>query len=655
MPLNQTSVEDSAPEARSPAAKPEAEAVAGLRLSVLLFAIFIAALILLSAYFTDRNGWIDEIGLLNPPYMLAHFGKLSYPIYGFDHSTIVHPPIHTGVIGWLARWGFTWYYAEATPTAFFFLLTVIVIVRGRFPVPVQLGLLYSIGFLVSLPYLLFGTRPEGHLQAAWFAGLVLLEAGRLDAWNRGMLFAGAFVLTWGCAVHYYGIGGLLGLIVYAAFAVVALGWRGARRQIIALACGACLFGIPYLAFYIIPNFHDIISFIGLTEANNGVVASIKLHELTYAGWTHWTALPGWVRVAAMTRIPLLVFSTAILAAIPATRGLALAALPFELFMFLLAAHKLESYYIHELSIFAVAVCCGVSVLADRLCRRVPFKFVKAAAMPVFAAVLAVYLCAGNPLLKAATVTLKPRVHEADVARAAALKILGPHATVGGRLCLWYASGTSDWYDVSSDLLWYPKLRFDPKEYFKNFDAIAEDQHMSNSTANSQRATLGSWYSDGTLKLRGFFFGEANVELQILLLSAQAPPQVIGYGLRNGELYRFEQYTGGDYEVVSAVCPKGAGEELKKKASFSAILFLPEASPTAPPSSLLLTVLDSKRGSGLIPNLERSCRIVNRVPGSLFLDDKDKLIAWFRKTDTPMRFDRELKNLPTYVGAGVLKP
>jgi hypothetical protein len=626
------------------------------KVSVLLFAIFIALLVLLSAYFTDRNGWIDEIGLLNPPYMLAHFGKLSYPIYGFDHSTIVHPPIHTGIIGWLARWGFTWYYAEATPTAFFFLLTVVVIVTGRFPVLVQLGLLYSIGFLISMPWVLFGTRPEGHLQAAWFAGLVLLEAARLDAWNRATLFAGAFVLTWGCAVHYYGIGGLLGLVAYAVFAVVTLGWRDARSKITALLGGACLFGIPYLALYVIPNFHDIVSFIGSTEASKGVVSSIGLHEQTYAGWSHWTALPVWVRLGTLTRVPLMVFSTAILAAIPATRGFAFAALPFELFMFFFATHKLESYYIHELSIYAAAVCCGALVLADRVWRSIPLKMASRAAAPVFAVILAAYVCFHNPLLAEATVTLKPRVHEADVARAAALKILGPHATVGGRLCMWYASGADHWYDVSSDLLWYPQLRFEPKEYFRNFDAIAEDQHMSDATANSMRGTLGSWYADGTLKLRGFFFAEINVELQTLLLSSQAPQHVLGYGLKNGQLYRFEQHDGGDYAVVSAICDVVTASGLKGYAPFSSLLYLPGPAFGTPPSGGLLTFLDSNRGSAILPRLEASsCRVINRVPGSLFLDDRDALIDSFRKTDRQMHFDRDLESLPSYIGAGVLKP
>jgi hypothetical protein len=642
MPSQQISVENPV-KTSEPETAPVAKAA---RMSVLFFAAIVSALVLLSAFFTDRNGWLDEIGLLNPPYMLAHFGKLSYPIYSFFDATIVHPPIHVGIIGLLARWGFTWFYAEAVPTVFFFLLTVVVIVRGRFPVPVQLGLLFSIGFLTTLPFVLFGTRPEGHLQAAWFAGLVLLEAGRLDGWNRALLFAGAFVLTWGCAVHYYGTGGIFGVTAYVAFAVVTLGWRAATPKVIALMGGACLLGAAYLAWYIVPYFHEIVTFIRLTGATDGVSASVRMHQQTYAAWSQATWLPVWIRLAVATRIPVMVFSTVILASIRATRGIAFAALPFQLFVYFLSAHKLQSYYLHEMSIYAAAVCCGVLVLADRLWVRIPFKFIRAAGAPVFMTLLAVSVCFHNPVLAGASVSLKPHVHEADVARAAVEKILGTHATVGGRLCLWYASGANHWYDISYDLLWYPQLKVEPNEYFRNFDALAEDQDQSDATINTRRGTLSSWYVDRTLKLRGFFFGETNVELQILLLSSQSPQQVVGYGLKNAQLYRFEQHDGGDYAVVSAVCDMATAVGLKGYAPFSSLLYLPGPASGTPPSGGLLTFLDSNRGSAIIPRLEKSsCRVIDRIPGSLFLDDRDALIDAFRKTDLPMHFDRELKNVP----------
>ncbi len=119
---------------------------------VLAFGCLVALLVLFAAYFTDRNGDMDELTFYNPSYMIAHFGKWTYPGYAhrtyFDDPVITHPPLHVGLIGLLGRVGFTYYYAEATPTAFFFLLAILVILRGAFPAPVKLGLLFSIGFLM---------------------------------------------------------------------------------------------------------------------------------------------------------------------------------------------------------------------------------------------------------------------------------------------------------------------------------------------------------------------------------------------------------------------------------------------------------------------------------------------------------------------------
>src|SRR5580700_2618216 len=90
------------------------------RRSVFIFACLVAALVLISAYATDRNGAVDEPGFLNPPYMLAHFGRLTFPVFPFngffDLPVITHPPVHLLWIGLLWRLGFSIYYAEATPT-----------------------------------------------------------------------------------------------------------------------------------------------------------------------------------------------------------------------------------------------------------------------------------------------------------------------------------------------------------------------------------------------------------------------------------------------------------------------------------------------------------------------------------------------------------
>jgi hypothetical protein len=623
--------------------------------AVRAFAILIGIFVILSAFFVERDGKIDEIGLWNPPYMLSHFGKISYPIYGFFQSTIVHPPLHTGMIGLLNRWHLSWYYAEAVPTACFFLLSIFVIVRAPFPVPVQLGLLYSIGILMTYPFAIFITRPEGDLQAAWFMGLVLLESGRLKNWNRWELFAGACIVTFAAEIHYYGLFACLAVAVYAGYAIRSLGWKNAKPQVWMLAAGACLAGIPYTAFYVLPNFKEIVHFISITEATQGVAYSIAKHEALYAEMRHSGNLPVWLRLSMSTRLPMLVFSIPILYAIRSTRGIALASLPFLLFMFFLAGHKLDSYLMHEFSILEAAVACGTCVAIDWAWKRIAAKRIHWLAAPVSALLIAAYLCHVNPVLSDAVVSAQPRVHEGDLARAASRKILGPHATVGGRLCMWYASGADHWYDISSDLLYYPDLKVEPKEYFRNFDALAEDQHMSYVTGNKQRGNLPSWYADGTLKLRGFFFAEANKELQFLLLSAQAPPQVTGYGIKNGQLYRFEASQQGDYGLVSAVCPtNNVAIGMKRDAMFGSILFLPGPQNGDPASGDLLTVVLPLHGETKLPQIEQTCRVVDRIPGTIYLDNRSRL-AETLASDTPMHFDRELKSLPSYIGAGILKP
>jgi hypothetical protein len=621
---------------------------------VLIFAGFTALLVLLSAFFTPRNGDIDELGLFNPPYMMAHFGALSYPIYGVFKSTIVHPPVHLGVIGLLMRWGLSWYYAEAVPTAFFFLLGIVVIVRANFPAPIKLGLLFSVALLISGPFELFTTRPDGHVHAAWFAGLVMLEAGRLDEWRTTKLFCGAFVLTWASAVHYYAFPACLGVLVYVAFAIRTLGWSAARGRAIALMAGAFCFGVPYLAFYVVPNAHEIFAFIRSTEATGGVASALRQQFQIYSMWHDGTFFPLWLREVFALHVPLMVFSTLIFAAMAATRVFAFAALPLQFFICVFAAHKQGVYLMHEVALFVAAIFAGALMLLNFLSARIKVPRVQSLLWNVVAILLIASLSPGNRVFAAADVSTKARVQEGDVARAAARDILGPHARVAGRMCMWYASGADHWYDVGPDLLWYEKLRFDPKLYFTNFDAIAEDQHMSEYTSNGIRATLSSWYADNTLTLRGFFFGETNPQLQFLLLSASAPKQIKGYGMRDGQLYSFEEYPDGDYQVVSAACSVAEGIRVKGYAPFYSMLYLPKPSQDAPASGSLLTVLVPKHQIEPMASMERGCRIILRVPGVLLLGNQDALVDDMRRTDTPMHIDRALKDLPGYSGAGVLK-
>ena len=617
--------------------------------SVFLFACFVAALVLISAYCTDRNGAVDEPGFLNPPYMLAHFGRLTFPVFPFNGffnlPVITHPPVHLLWIGLLWRAGFTPYYAEATPTVLLMLLSIAIVVRSAFPAAVKLGWLFSIGYLAGSGdglTLCYGSRPEGEIQAAWMCGLLLLETGRLEAWDGAKLAAGAFFLTWASGTHYYAGPAAAGVAVYLVWAIWKLGWKEARPRVIAMCLGGGLFVLPYLALYVIPYFREISTTIRNTVGHGGVALSVERHLALYKNWSQETYHPALVRKAMALGIPLLVFSTAILAAIRSTRGIALAALPLQLGVFLLVWRKMPYYIVHESVFFAAAVAIGLLVLSHYLLTRWTPKFERGFA-PLAAIVLAICIAKGSPMLAEARVTVLPRVHEMELAHAAGQRMLGLHARVGGRWWAWYASGAGHWFDVERDLhLGF--LEFDPATYMRNLDALEVCPSMD------EPGRPNSWYADGTLRLRGFYFAQTNPTLRCVLLSAQGITPLTGYAEVNDQLYRFEQSDPGDYEVLSAVCPAGGPDWSDPgKGVFSTVLMLRDG-PEA--KRRLVTVLAPRSYITPPGPAGRSCREVSRIRGTFFLDDWKGVVDWSRKIDPPMHFYRNIEDMPGYAGVGL---
>jgi hypothetical protein len=623
--------------------------------AVVWFACFVALLVVLLAFFTNRNGDVDELAMYNPAYMLAHYGKLTFPSYPhqsvFNDPVIVHPPVHLGLIGLLCRLGFTWYYAEAVPTAALFLACIVVIVRGLFPVPVKLGLLFSIGFTMLIGEtggLTFGTRPEGALQAAWFLGLLLLESGRLDDWDRGKLFAGAFALTWASTMHYYAAVAFTGVAVYWVWAVRTLGWKAAKPRLVALCAGGCLFGIPYVAFYLIPYFKQISTTIQTVQGTGGVLVSLRTHFQLYRYLCDLGELPVVLRKSVGLQIPLVIFSTAVLSCIRSTRGIALAALPLQLFVLIFASHKWNSYLLHEIALFMAAMAVGGLMLCDYLLGRLHVQHLQRVLAPAASLALCVYLVTNNPNLSAAIVSTEPHVHEADLARAASRIILGPHATVVGRFGAWYSGGAAYWWDLESDM--FGRRPYPPAKYFSNFDAVVDYPHLNEIPLHD---TVGSWYAKGLLKLRGFYFGETNEELQFVLLSARPVSQVVGYASRNGQVYRFEERPIGDYQVISAVCPHSPQLEYSNwinrwPGTFSSLMQLPK--PTAD-ADVVVNVLtaQSPEPAGWIG---RSCKEITKLNGALLLVDRRDLVDSLRRQDKPIQFPRSLGQIPGFIGVGL---
>ena len=624
--------------------------------AVLVFACFTAAWVAILAYGVFRGGGPDELGLYNPSYMVSHYGRATYPIFFQYDATIIHPPLHTGTIGLLNFFGFTWYYAEATPVVLWFLLAIWVAVRGAFPASVKLGLLFGIAFLMSVApragFVCFGTRPEGHVEAAWLAGLLLLEDGRLKEWNSPRLFAGALALIWASSVHYYASAAVAGVAVYLVWCLKDLGWKAAWPRALALTAGAAVFAVPYLAWYVLPHFREIVEWIRNQQGGGTVAVSIRSHFELYATWAKGAAMPRLAAWPMALGIPLMLISTALLFAVRSTRGIALAALPLEATIFLFAAHKQGVYLIHEIAIFGAAVAVGVLAGAEWLTGRwLPARW-RAVVPPVAAILFGLYLWPGNFLTATGAISFRPRTNEVEVARAAARRILGPHARVAGRLLPWYASGGEDYYNVQMDLNWVPEIRVDPSSLFENFDAVAEDENFSADTQASQRITISSAYADGALRLRGFYFSATDPDLEFVLLSAHPVSAVQGYAMLGGRLQRFDQDPDGDYELIAAACPSLPETPLENWDSrwpdtASAVLYLPGPRPDG--ATNVVTVLTPRSRQQAAAEIAHSCRELFRARGGVTVEDPDALIRELRTQDTTIRFPRNVEDVPGFGG------
>jgi hypothetical protein len=616
---------------------------------VVVFACFVMLLVLIAAYCADRNGAVDEPGFLNPPYMLVHYGHLTFPTYPhnafFELPVITHPPVHVMWIGLLGRMGLPVYYAEATPAVLLLLLSIAVILGSPFPTPVKLGWLFSIGLLAASGDGLiecFGSRPEGEIQAAWFCGLLLLEAGRIGDWNRRWLCAGALFLTWASGIHYYAGPAAAGVAVYMVWAVRSLGWKEAKPRVAALFLGMCFFAVPYLALYVIPYFHEIRDVIRTTVGQGGVGLSVARHLDLYRNWARAPYHPALVREGMALGIPLLVFSTAILGAIRSTRGIAMAALPLQFGIFLLVWRKMPYYIVHESVLFAAAVAIGLLVLCQHLTTRLWTGFERWFA-PVAVVALSIYVVKASPMLEGVGVTLQPMVHEMELAHAAGRRMLGPHARVGGRWWSWYASGAEHWYDVERDLV-AGFLIFDPGTYLSNVDAFEV------CPSGDDPGHFPGWYADGILKLRGFYFSQTNFALRCVELSSHRTVPLVGYAAWGGQLYRFQEGDDGGYEALSMVCAPG-GEDWHQpwNGVFSVSLDMMHDQEAG---SRMVTVLAPRSKLTPAGAIGRSCREVSRVSGTLLFEDWRLLLEQSRRDDPVMHFYRNIEDMPGYAGVGL---
>jgi hypothetical protein len=257
-----------------------------LRILFAACAVILAAAAILYLAFQDRALSFDEAGLQNPPYMLLHYARMTYPIHGHFDDMVVHPPTHYAAIALFQWLGLSLFHAAAAEDVLFFVLAALLLVTARVPYAGKFGLMFGTYLAVVIWTSTQTMRPDVTLALAWIAGLIGLESARWNEWDPKRLFIGSALLAYAAALHYTGSFCWLGILVYMAWVWRSLERRAALRRIAMMAGGLALVGIPYLLMFLVPYHRQILEMVSQTQGEGGFGTALQHHVDAYRQWAN---------------------------------------------------------------------------------------------------------------------------------------------------------------------------------------------------------------------------------------------------------------------------------------------------------------------------------------------------------------------------------
>jgi len=602
----------------------------------------------------ERRIAFDDFGLYNAVYMFVNYGTASYPAHQDYHSMIIEPPFHCMVLGLLIRVGIPVHYAESIPPFLLISLGILLILRSKFQEAIKVGLLFGMIAGSLLPWIaVFGgfgpgpgvTRPDLHVAFAWFVGLVALESGRLADWDPRRLFLGSLLLTWASALHYPAVVAWTGVLVYMSWVLKARGWRRGIRPIAGLVLGGLLVGIPYVLLWLVPNWSRIISFVTSTAPLGGITVSVSTHLKAYAGMFSFMRNEAVMKVLfcpLALGVPVVLLSTAALSWWRETRGIAFASLPNLLFLLLVVQRKSTNagYYIPELMLYTAAFATFFIMAFSSLFRRIrACRRYQHLVLPTVTTLLILVLLVGMPWLHAAEMSSQPRADELAIARAAGKRMLGPNALVGAQIGRTYIYGEAYWYMVDPYVLWNKIDGLNLTYFFAKSDAIGVDHFMSYATFNEFNGSISSWYADGVLSIRGFYFSSRHQStLSYMLLTTPRPDRIEGYALLgNWTVMHFRERKDGEYVFAAVVGDASSCNSVAAyTASFRDSYLLPPKDQMRAQRQLITFI--SKTDRYLIDRRDISsrCTIRDEIRLHMELLDYQELLATLTN-DRPIQF------------------
>jgi hypothetical protein len=622
------------------------------------------------------------MGLFNPVYMKLHYGRMTYPIHYQPDTMVVHPPLRYAEVAALMAMGMSLFHAESFVFTFLAILILLVVGSGRFQPAVKAGLLF--GFLAAVTFNAsihtwssYGLRPDLQVGAAWFAGLLLLEDGRLRGWEVKRLALGAFLVTYASGLHYFAAAALVAVIPYGVMAWRSQQANGCRKTMRWLVLGGCAFGLPYLALFVIPEFSAILRMTGEVQSAGDAFTPFARHFEHYRYWLGQNSLfqSGltpfeFAYPAFALGIPLFVVGSLLLLLHGDTRGIAWGSLPLCLFVFAYSRAKSGGYFLPEFLIYFSGVGVILSEGIAMLWRRLWSRHAPVAAAATMVGLTLITVTSRSELLSKTRFDSGVAVSETDVARAAARQMVGDEAVVGGRIGLWYVSGATHWYNIESDLLWRPDISgVDLAQYFSVFDYVAEHGHMSNTTVNERMESVPSWIASGVLNVSGFFFSGSHRESNFLLLHSGRRVPVSGFLSNGPSLAKFHESPDGRLVFLSMVCgfERWPADNRFQLEGFTALLMpkpdpkdpsrsiLPNAAEGNPQYSVVAGILEREKFAARRDEMRQQCLMLDMIEGDTEPVDRDALLAAFQKTDRTIRFYRDYDSIADATAAKAAAP
>jgi hypothetical protein len=357
-------------------------------------------------------------------------------------------------------------------------------------------------------------------------------------------------------------------------------------------------------------------------------------------------------------VPAAVLGPLLLLPYRTTRGIALAALPHLFFLWLYFRDHAKvvyfGYYVPEVMLYLSGLLIAILVIVLWGAERIIPQPRRWLALPVLMPLVTAATVANVPVTygsSAAEMAFAPRLDDMDVARAAGMAMLGPGALVGSSdFAAWYVPGAAHMYNAGQDLANSPDIsHLDLARYLSYFDALAQDARFdwSGMTGNRQHQTLTSWYVDGTLNVKGFYFGNTGVRawssaLSYLLLTPHRIGPLVGYLFRGGRLYEFRERPGGDAVFLTAVCsqpiPEGMIPNTDPDTHGFFRLSLPGTRPLTQDEGVIkILLIDRLKYEGMRSALAGGCTRREETWGSLEDVPLGFVLARLRKQDRPIKF------------------